>query len=287
VEAGRYFLPNTATGQRETLITSTSRAEPQYLQIMPGPSWWPFLAALFTAGFFLLLTVKALALCAVCGVLAIASLMRWMWDSDRHIQHHQVDVGAGIRLPTYFAGPQSHAWWAAVLLDIVLGMIFLMAMFSYLYLVGSHPEWWRISAPQGGMVSGLVLLAAAAALAWAARPALARLRYGAGISAALMALSACCLCVALAIDVLDWWNAGLRGDASAQGASIFAMLAWHGVIVVAVVLSALYYVARWMRGLAPGPANKTLEALRLLFIYTALEGSAALLLPRIVPWGGA
>ncbi len=59
VEAGRYFLPNTATGARETLITSTARAEPQYVQIMPGPSWWPLLAALFTAGFFLLLTVKA------------------------------------------------------------------------------------------------------------------------------------------------------------------------------------------------------------------------------------
>lgn len=287
VEAGRYFLPNTATGHRETLITSTSRAEPQYLQIMPGPSWWPFLAALFTAGFFLLLTVKALALCAACGVLAIASLMRWVWDSDRHIAEQQVDVGAGIRLPTYFAGPQSHAWWAAVLLDIVLGMIFLMAMFSYLYLAGSHPEWWRVTAPRGGLVGGLALLTAAAALAWAARPALARLRYGPGISAALMALSACCLVAALAVDVRDWWIAGLRGDASAQGAAIFAMLAWHGVIVAAVLLCALYYVARWMRGLAPGPANKTLEALRLVFIYTAFEGGAALLLPRIVPWGGA
>ena len=64
VEAGRYFLPGTATGARETLITSSSRAEPQYVQIMPGPSWWPLLAALFTAGFFLLLTVKALTLSA-------------------------------------------------------------------------------------------------------------------------------------------------------------------------------------------------------------------------------
>ena len=51
--------PTRATGRRETLITSPLRAEPQYLQIMPGPSGWPLLAAVFTAGFFLLLTVKA------------------------------------------------------------------------------------------------------------------------------------------------------------------------------------------------------------------------------------
>jgi cytochrome c oxidase subunit I+III len=64
------------------------------------------------------------------------------------------------------------------------------------------------------------------------------------------------------------------------------MLAWHGTIVLAVVLSAFYYLARWTRGLAPGPANKTLEALRILFMYAALEGMAGLLLPRLLPWGG-
>ena len=37
---------------------------------------------------------------------------------------------------------------------------------------------------------------------------------------------------------------------------------------------------RWMRGLAPGPANKTMEALRILFIYATLEGTVGLLLPR-------
>ena len=102
-----------------------------------------------------------------------------------------------------------------------------------------------------------------------------------------MMLSALCLVAALALDVHDWWQAGLRGSASGQGATVYAMLAWHGCIVVSVVLSALFYLLRWLRGLAPGPANKTLEALRLLFLYAALEGTAGLLLPRVVPWGGA
>jgi cytochrome c oxidase subunit I+III len=285
VEAGRYFLPGTATGLRETLVTSPLQAEPQYVQIMPGPSWWPLLAALFTAGFFLLLTVQAFTLSAICGVLTIASLMRWLWDTDRHVAQTVVDVGAGILLPTYVAGPQSHGWWAAVLLDVVLGMIFLMAMFGYLYLFNSHPDWWRVAAPQGALVPGMVLLVASAGLAWGARPVMKHFKRGPGLSAAMLVLSMLCLVAALVVDFQDWWQAGLRGADSGQGATVYAMMAWHGSIVAAVVLSALYYAARWVRGLAPGPANKTMEALRLLFIYAACEGAAGLLLPRLVPWG--
>ena len=285
VEAGRYFLPGTATGARETLITSPLRAEPQYVQIMPGPSWWPVLGAWFTAGFFLLLTVKALTLSAVCGVLAIVCLMRWPWENDRHLPQQTVDVGAGIRLPTYVAGPQAHGWWAAVLFDIVLGMIFLMAMFSYLYLLGAHPDAWQVRAPRQALLPGLGLLAAAAALAYGARPVMARWRRGSGLAAAMMLLSAASLAGAVAVDASDWWHAGLRGDASGQGATVYAMLAWHGVIVTAVVLCALFYLLRWIRGLAPGPANKTLEALRIFFLYAALQGTAGLLLPRLVPGG--
>ncbi|MDR7335298.1 cbb3-type cytochrome c oxidase subunit I [Roseateles asaccharophilus] len=286
VEAGRYFLPGTATGQRETLITSPTRAEPQYVQIMPGPSWWPLLSAVFTAGAFLLLTVQALTLSAVCAVLTVVCLMRWVWFNDRHVEQKTVDAGAGIQLPTYVAGPQAHGWWAAVLLCITLGMIFLMAMFGYLYLHGAHPEWWRVAAPRGTLVPGLALLVAAAGCAYAARPMMAKWKRGSGASAALMTASALCLTAALALDLRDWWQAGLRGDASGQGAAVFAMLAWHGSVVVAVGLSALYYALRWMRGLAPGPANKTLEALRILFIFAAMEGTAGLLLPRVLPWGG-
>ena len=283
VEAGRYFLPGSATGQRETLITSPTRAEPQYVQIMPGPTWWPLLAALFTAGAFLLLTVKALSLSAACAVLSIVFLMRWVWNNDRHMEQTSVDAGGGIRLPTYVAGPQAHGWWGAVLLCVTLGMIFLMAMFGYLYLHGAHPDWWRVAAPRETLLPGLVLLGVAAGSAYAARPLMARLKHGSGASAMAMALCALCLCGALVIDARDWWQAGLRGDASGQGASVYAMLAWHGSVVVAVVLSAFYYALRWMRGLAPGPANKTLEALRILFLYAAIEGTAGLLLPRVLP----
>ena len=103
-ENGRYLLPNAPTGLRETIITSPLRAEPQYLQIMPGPSIWPLLGALFTAGFFLLLTVQAYTPAVISGILAVPAIMRWLWETDRPVAKAEVDVGGGIRLPTYATG---------------------------------------------------------------------------------------------------------------------------------------------------------------------------------------
>src|SRR3546814_355218 len=85
VEQGRYFLPNSATGHRETIITSPLRAEPEYLQIMPGPSVWPRFAAIFTAGFFVLMTIQAYGISLACGVLAIPCVLRWLWETDRPV----------------------------------------------------------------------------------------------------------------------------------------------------------------------------------------------------------
>ena len=56
-----------ATGCRETIVTSPVEATPQYVLRLPGPGWPPFFAAVFTAAFFLLLTVKPVTLAALCG----------------------------------------------------------------------------------------------------------------------------------------------------------------------------------------------------------------------------
>src|SRR3546814_10377263 len=109
---------------------------------MPGPSVWPLLAAILTAGFFLLLTVQSYRPGLVSGVIAILCVLRWLWETDRPVAVQSPDAGAGIELPTYVTGPRTHGWWAMVILLIVIGMIFLMTIFSYLYLYGIHPQFW-------------------------------------------------------------------------------------------------------------------------------------------------
>jgi len=52
------------------------------------------------------------------------------------------------------------------------------------------------------------------------------------------------------------------GISRASGVTVAAR--WRGTIAVADALSAVYCPACWIRGPTPGPANKTLEALRIL-----------------------
>src|SRR5687768_2059966 len=104
VREGLHYLPNAPTGGRETLITSVIEAKPQYVIQMPGPGWAHVAAAVFTAACFLLLTIKAVAIALTCGVLAIVSCIIWAWQLDKPDQG-EVDIGGGIRLPTYMTGP--------------------------------------------------------------------------------------------------------------------------------------------------------------------------------------
>src|SRR5690606_15650112 len=116
VEAGRYYLSGTPTGRRSTLVTSAVEAGPQYLLELPGPSWLPLIAALGTAGFFLLLTFKMEVLALVFGIVALAMIWQWLWDADNGSPHPAVDIGGGICLPVSCQGRTSHSWWAVVML---------------------------------------------------------------------------------------------------------------------------------------------------------------------------
>jgi cytochrome c oxidase subunit I+III len=54
-----------------------------------------------------------------------------MWESDP-APRGRADIGGGIRLPTYMSGPDSHSWWAMIVLMLVAGSLYLSYLFSYL-----------------------------------------------------------------------------------------------------------------------------------------------------------
>jgi len=283
VEQGRYFLPNTATGLRETLITSPLRAEPEYVQIMPGPSPWPFLSAIFTAGFFLILTVQAYAVAVTSGVLAVIAVLRWLWDTDRPVRPAQVDVGAGIMLPTYVTGPRSHGWWAMIILLIVIGMIFLMTIFSFFYLYGVQANFWRPGPSMAALVPIVGCYGLAAGLAVLGKRLLAREQstLWSPVSAVLFGIFA--LTVGYAIDLAGWRTHGLHGSASGQGAVVYALLSLEGMLVAIALLMGGYLFARNARGIVSRPANNSVDLVVLFTVYTAAQGIFSTLLTRLVP----
>ncbi len=278
VEQGRYFLPGSATGRRETIVTSPLLAEPQYLQIMPGPSVWPFAAAVLTAGFFLALTVQAYTFGAVSGVLAVLAVLRWLWETDRPVEQGEVDIGAGIRVPTYVTGPQSHGWWAMVILLIVMGMIFAMALFGLAFLWTNQPAFW--TAPPA-LAEGLPLALGYATAILAA--VATRVLHRRGRSAAVLPV----IIAALGVPVLTWldwqaWAAVLAPQASGQAAAAFAILALQGTVAGIGVLMALYLAWRAWRDLVTPIRNNTLDLVCLFVGYVGAQGLVGTLFARAV-----
>ncbi|SKB45690.1 cbb3-type cytochrome c oxidase subunit I [Sphingopyxis flava] len=279
VEAGRYFLPRSATGLRETIVTSPLRAEPQYLQILPGPSPWPIAAAIFTAGFFLALTVQAYGFGLASGLFAVIAVLRWLWESDRRVAAERVDIGAGIEVPTYVTGSASHGWWAMVILLIVMGMIFVMGLFSLAFLWSNQPSYWAPPPAFRGAVPILLLDLAAAALAIGGRRLLLR---GAAWPVVAFVLSTAALGGALWLDRGQWAAAGFAAEASGQGAAVFALLALQGAAVATGALMAGYCAARALRGLVTRPANTSIDLTMLFLAYAAIQGLVGALFTRAV-----
>jgi cytochrome c oxidase subunit I+III len=278
VAKGRYFLPRSATGLRETIITSPLRAEPEYLQIMPGPSPWPVAAAVFTAGFFLALTVQAYSFAWTSGVLAVGSVIRWLWETDRRVDVENVDIGAGIHIPTYVTGPRSHGWWAMIILLIVLGMIFIMALFSHAFLWSNQQGFWADPLPLAASVPALALNALAAAVAIAARPLLGK---GPGAAVAALLAASALAAAGLWLGAIPWIDAGFDPAMSGQGATALMLHALQASAVAIGAMLALYCAARAIAGLLGGPRNNTVDLAMLFLAYTGIQGFVAALFPHL------
>jgi cytochrome c oxidase subunit I+III len=281
VEEGRYFLPGAPTGHRETLITSPIRAEPEYVQIMPGPSVWPLFSAVTTAGFFLMLTVEAYVPAIASGIISVLCVLRWMWDADKPVAAQQVDVGAGIMLPTYVTGPRTHGWWAMVILLIVVFMLFLMTLFSYLYLFGVQPDYWQTPPDLLTAAPVLALYVGAAGLALLGRWLLAREASTLWSPSTASIFSALLLIPALAADYRSV-AARLDPVLSGQGAVAHAFLANQLMLCVVAALMAAFLAGRTSRKLVTRPRNNTVDLTTIFVVYTAAQGAAGALIVRLV-----
>jgi cytochrome c oxidase subunit I+III len=291
VYRGQHYLPRTATGGRETIITSPIHARPQYVLILPGWSFLPFIAGIGTAAFFLFLTVKMILPASIGGLIALAAIFRWMWDLDRGPTHPPVDVGAGVSLPVYLSGSITPSWWAMIVLMLVDATVFASLVFTYFYLWTVTPPPWPssgVSLPPVGwpLVAALLWLATSALFAWARRALDAGKRGPNGFRAALMAATAL-MVAAFGVDLQGIWNTGLRPDAHAYGASVYAILAWQGLHACVLLLMTAYTLARSLAGLLDRTRRVTFDNTRLLWNYMVGQGIAGLVLVHAGPrWLG-
>jgi cytochrome c oxidase subunit I+III len=286
VEAGRYYLPYSATGRRETIVTSPIGAEPQYVLQMPGPSWPSFLAAFFTAAFFIGLTVKLYVASVICGVIAVGMVIWWMWDTDPGPAADEVvDIGGGQKLPTYVTGPISHSWWAMIVLLLVGGTLFVTLIFSYLFLWTVNPGAWP---PEGVTLRGHLWSAGAAGLYLASSLLiLAAGRFLAGnahwpLRIAVLLATALML-GGVALDAYGYIQTGLRPDAHSYGATVYTIASIQVFYVAVLVLMGLYVVARSLAGKLGAVRRATFDNTAILWHYATGQALVGIGLVHVFP----
>jgi len=285
VARGQHYLPNAPTGGRETLITSAIEARPEYVIQLPGPSWTQWIAAVFTAASFLLLTVKIVVPALVCGAIAIGACCAWAWQLDKGPGGGPVDIGGGIRVPVYMTGPAGHGWWAMVVLMFVAGSLYLAYLFSYLYIWTGAPEAWpspSVLPPPGAAVAAIAALGAAVAAY-----VLAERGLDAGRRMSLLPwcvlLAALLLAAGVGIGLHAQWQAGVRPTASSYAALVYTDSLLNGQLAIAVLIMAGFTAARCWLGKVDLRRRACLENTGLLLRYTAAQAAVGQLLLHAFP----
>ena len=281
VDEGRYYLPGPLTGQRETLVTSPLLAEPQYVMRLTGPGWAHVLAAVFTAAFFLLLTVKFVTAALIAAAGALVAIIVWLWETDK-APTEDVELGRGLTVPTYATGPMSHSWWAVIVMMLVAGALYLSFVFAYLYLWTVAPANWSAARPGAAWALGaLILLVAGSVAIFIARFLLKGSRRTLSAIATITALA--CLAAGLTLDVGGHFESGLRPSASGYGAIVYMAAFLQFEVVAAVLIMGAFFLARLATGQVDARRTVVFDNMALMYLYAAGQGCAGLALTYGVP----
>ncbi|HYP83294.1 cbb3-type cytochrome c oxidase subunit I [Variovorax sp.] len=276
VEAGRHWLPGTAFGGRETLVTRVRDARPVQLLLLPADGWSPLLAAVGTAGFFLLLTVGWVATAFAFGVLAIGAIVHWLWGSDRAVPADRATVADGVSLPVRPAGRRSHSWWATALLAVVDFAVLASLVYAHVHLAmlldvcpppgAALPSGWYGAANAGLLLAGSVLLA------WSARAPLPAGAAGQRGLRLRVGLALACAAGAFAMAWRGHALAGLAPQADGWSATVATLLAYQGLHLVILGVLAAYLLARSWSGLLGPRARATLDNVALFWHAATIQG---------------
>jgi cytochrome c oxidase subunit I+III len=282
VVEGRHWLPGTAFGARETLVTGPLRGEIRHLLRLAGDGWWHFLAAAATAGFFLLLTVERYLPASACGVFAIAALLAWVWQLDRPPPAPTARIGDGVHVPALATGRAAPSWWATAILVAVDATIFASLAFAHVHVAMKldvcPPPGARL--PGGGAWAAGLLVGSSAAMQWTVR----RLSHAkAGRLRLAVAVALACALAAFAIDWSAHREAGLAPTHHAWGATVAALLAWQGLHAFVLLVMGGYVLARSLAGLLRPDARATLDNTALFWHYAVVQGLATIGLVRLLP----
>ncbi|WP_099828016.1 cytochrome c oxidase subunit I [Oceaniglobus indicus] len=248
MDAGRYYLPDSPHGHRETLVTSVIDASPELAQRVTGPTWITLWAAAFTGGAFIFPTFHMYPPAIVSGAFAVVCILYWLWTSTaRPPEHGMRDAGLGLRLPTYASGPKAVGWWAVWITMLGDATAFASVVFGFFFYWTAKPDF----PPEGAMHAAPALVGLAVlvlALSWALTLG-ARHWNGAGrVGAARGALVAAPLLAAGGCAALIASVQALEPASHVYPAIIWALMIWVVAHAMVGIIMQLYCLAGSVSG---------------------------------------
>jgi cytochrome c oxidase subunit I+III len=250
VDEGRFFLPDAEEGKRETLVTSVIDATPIQCLRVPGPTFLTFFAAAFTGGVFIFSTYHWWWLAAGSGVLALITILVWLWTGSAVIPEKETKhVGLGVTLPLYASGQQSVGWWAMLITMLGDSTAFLSLVFGYFFYWTVRPDFLPNPVTGPGVfwpVTAAALLLGSWVLTLLARR-WNRLDHSALFYPAL--LGAVTLAMAGSAALLAGpWITGLNPEAHVYPAIVWMLVIWTVAHVGVGIIMQLYCVPRRLAG---------------------------------------
>jgi cytochrome c oxidase subunit I+III len=272
VDEGRFYLPDAQEEKRETIVTSTIDARPMQCLRVPGPTFLTLWAAIFTGGFFILSTFHLWWLATASGVLALITILAWVWTGTAIIpEKEEKDVGLGLTLPLYASGSDSVGWWAMFITMLGDMTAFAGLVFGYFFYWTVHEDfppdpsqgpgvWWPLIAV-AAILGAWVLTTLASS--WN-RDDRATLCYGALVLGAALAL------VGAGALLAGPWTTGMDPTSHAYPAIVWLLVIWTALHVGVGLLMQLYCVARRFAGRLTPRYDIDIRNARLYWHFVAL-----------------
>jgi cytochrome c oxidase subunit I+III len=292
--SGRHFLGEPRHGWQETLAVDAVTGEPDYLVILPGPSWWPFASAAALAVFFLGFLFKVYWLAAAGAALAVVLFFVWGWSNGMREDSPALPAGRGVDLVRHDLANGPPGWWGLAFTHAANATLLASLIFGYFFLWLVADAWpppaflevppWLSTLALVTLLGGWLTahraltrtIASAPAPAVGSAPdAATGIWLVAGVAAGAVAAVAC-----FAMPVV-----GIGSPrAHAYNAIVTVLAGYAGIHATLAALWSGYALLRVRAGYVSRLRSLDLQLLRLWWAYTALAGVLILASLVLAPW---
>jgi cytochrome c oxidase subunit I+III len=235
--------------QRETLVTTTLDAIPDFRRILPGPTVLPAGLAL-AVGILFIGSIFDLLLVPIGAALAFLVLLAWLVPGARRRGYEGADPGSPIgRLPANVNGLRAPEAWGILFLLLIEGIVFVCLIVSYFHFRHLNPEWPLGGIPLPDLTLPTVshgLLLASALPAWLGVRSIRggnSLGLAAGLGGGMLMLVGY-----LALKFMEYSDQPFTWATNVYGSILWTMTGLHGAHVLAVLLFAGAVAALALRG---------------------------------------